>query len=148
MEFRNLNNNDFYNGYLELLSQLTEVNIKNITFKNFSNFIDNLNDKNHKIIVIIYKNNIVASGTLLMEDKIIHGISKIGHIEDIVVDSKYRGRGIGKKLINYLTILGIENNCYKLILNCKEENCEFYRKSGFVRKEIEMVKYIDFAELF
>ena len=148
MEFRNIDKNDFYNGYLELLSQLTEVNIKNITFENFSNFIDNLNDKNHKIIVIIYKNNIVASGTLLIEDKIIHGISKIGHIEDIVVNYKYRGQGIGKKLINYLTNLGIENNCYKLILNCKEENCEFYGKCGFVRKEIEMVKYIHFAELF
>ncbi len=141
MEFRNLDKNDFYNGYLELLSQLTKVNKENITFEKFSNFIDNLNDKNHKIVVIIYKNNIVASGTLLIEDKIIHGISKIGHIEDIVVDSKYRGKGFGKKLIKYLTNLGIESNCYKLILNCKEENCEFYKKCGFIRKETEMVQY-------
>ena len=36
MEFRNLQINDYYNGYLDLLSQLTEVNKENITFDKFS----------------------------------------------------------------------------------------------------------------
>jgi glucosamine-phosphate N-acetyltransferase len=140
MEFRNLEINDYYNGYLDLLSQLTEVNKKNITFEKFSNFIKNLNIK-HKIIVIIHENKIVASGTLFIEDKIIHGISKVGHIEDIVVDSESRGLGLGKKIVSYLTNLAKENNCYKVILNCKEENCGFYQKCGYERKEAEMVKY-------
>ena len=140
MEFRNLEINDYYNGYLDLLSQLTEVNKKNITFEKFSNFIKNLNI-NHKIIVIIHENKIVASGTLFIEDKIIHGISKVGHIEDIVVDSESRGLGLGKKIVSYLTNLAKENNCYKVILNCKEENCGFYQKCGYEKKEVEMVKY-------
>ena len=134
MEFRNLEINDYYNGYLDLLSQLTEVNKKNITFEKFSNFIKNLNI-NHKIIVIIHENKIVASGTLFIEDKIIHGISKVGHIEDIVVDSESRGLGLGKKIVSYLTNLAKENNCYKVILNCKEENCGFYQKCGYEKKE-------------
>ena len=33
MEFRNLEINDYYRGYLDLLSQLTEVNKENITFE-------------------------------------------------------------------------------------------------------------------
>jgi glucosamine-phosphate N-acetyltransferase len=140
MEFRNLEINDYYRGYLDLLSQLTEVNKENITFEKFSNFIKNLSN-NHKIIVIVYENKIVANGTLLIEDKIIHGISKVGHIEDIVVDSESRGSGLGKKIVSYMTNLAKENNCYKVILNCKEENSGFYQKCGYVRKEIEMVKY-------
>ena len=89
------------------------------------------------------ENKIVASGTLLIENKIIHGISKVGHIEDIVVDSKSRGLGLGKKIVSYLTNLAKENNCYKVILNCKEENCGFYEKCGYVRKETEMVQYFE-----
>ena len=140
MEFRNLEINDYYRGYLDLLSQLTEVNKENITFEKFSNFIKNLN-KSHKIIVIVHQNKIVANGTLFIEDKVIHGISKVGHIEDVVVDSKSRGLGLGKKIVTYMTNLAKENNCYKVILNCKEENCGFYQKCGYERKEIEMVKY-------
>ena len=142
MEFRNLQKNDFNNGYLDLLSQLTEVNKENISFDNFCNFIDNLNNQ-HKIIVIIHENKIVASGTLLIENKIIHGISKVGHIEDIVVDSECRGFGLGKKIVTYLTDLSKKNNCYKVILNCKEENCGFYKKCGYEKKETEMVQYFN-----
>ena len=39
MIFRNLENNDYYNSYLDLLSQLTEVNKENITYEKFSDFI-------------------------------------------------------------------------------------------------------------
>ena len=140
MEFRNLQKNDYNKKYLDLLSQLTEVNKEKIAFVDFCNFIDKLNE-NHHIIVIIHNNKIVASGTLIIEDKIIHGMSKVGHIEDIVVDSNSRGLGLGKKIISYLTNLAKENNCYKVILNCKEENCKFYQKCGFVKKEIEMAIY-------
>ena len=102
MEFRNLQKNDYNKKYFDLLSQLTEVNKEKISFVDFCNFIDKLNE-NHHIIVIIHNNKIVASGTLLIEDKIIHGMSKVGHIEDIVVDSNSRGLGLGKKIISYLT---------------------------------------------
>jgi glucosamine-phosphate N-acetyltransferase len=142
MEFRNLEKNDYNKGYLDLLAQLTEVNKENITFEKFSNFIKNL-DENHKIVVIIHKDKIVASGTLFIENKIIHGISKVGHIEDIVVDTESRGLGLGKKIVNHMTNLAKENNCYKVILNCKEENCGFYQKCGYIRKETEMVQYFE-----
>jgi glucosamine-phosphate N-acetyltransferase len=140
MIFRKLNSNDYSNEYFNLLGQLTEVDSDKITYNNFLEFINQLND-NHQIIVIEDDNKIIASGTLLIENKIIHGISKVGHIEDIVVDKNIRGLGLGKKIINYLTELANKNNCYKVILNCKESNCGFYEKCGFEKKELEMVKY-------
>ena len=140
MQFRNLQKNDFNLGYLDLLSQLTEVNKNNISFEKFSNFIDKLGE-NHKIIIIINNNNIIATGTLLIENKIIHSISKVGHIEDIVVDSNSKGLGIGKQIVNYLTNLAKENNCYKVILNCNDNNIGFYQKCGYQKKETQMVKY-------
>jgi glucosamine-phosphate N-acetyltransferase len=140
MQFRNLQKNDFNLGYLDLLSQLTEVNKNNISFEKFSNFIDKLSE-NHKIIIIINNNKIIATGTLLIENKIIHSISKVGHIEDIVVDSNSKGLGIGKQIVNYLTNLAKENNCYKVILNCNDNNIGFYQKCGYQKKETQMVKY-------
>ena len=140
MQFRNLQKNDFNLGYLDLLSQLTEVNKNNISSEKFSNFIDKLGE-NHKIIIIINNNKIIATGTLLIENKIIHSISKVGHIEDIVVDSNSKGLGIGKQIVNYLTNLAKENNCYKVILNCNDHNIGFYQKCGYQKKETQMVKY-------
>ena len=107
MFFRKLNSDDYSNEYFNLLSQLTEVNPDKITRDMFSKFIDNLHE-NHQIIVIERDNRIVASGTLLIENKLIHGISKVCHIEDIVVDKNFRGLGLGKDLINYLTEISIQ----------------------------------------
>jgi len=140
MIFRNLKTEDYNTNYLDLLAQLTEVNPEKIDFNSFSNFVNNLN-YDHRIIVIEINNNIVASGTLLIENKIIHGLSKVGHIEDIVVDKKLRGVGLGKDIINYLSDLANLDKCYKVILNCKESNSGFYEKCGFEKKEVEMVKY-------
>ena len=140
MNFRDLESNDYYKNYLYLLEQLTEVNVEQITFEKFFNFVNNLNC-NHRIIVLEEDNKIVASGSLLIENKIIHGISKVGHIEDIVVDKNVRGKGLGKNIINYLNEIGKLNNCYKIILNCKESNIKFYENCGFENKEFEMVKY-------
>jgi len=142
MIFRNLEYDDYGNGYLCLLEQLTEVNPEKITFDDFAYFINNLN-YNHRIIIIEKDNKIIASGTLFIETKIIHGISKVGHIEDIVVDENTRGLGLGKELISYLYNLAYLEGCYKAILNCKESNCGFYEKCGFEKKEVEMVKYFD-----
>ena len=139
MIIRNIEINDFNKGYLELLSQLS--NTINVESKNkFTDFIKKLN-QNHKIIIIEIDNKIVATGTLLIENKIIHNFSKVGHIEDIVVDTTTRGYGLGKIIINYLSDLAKENGCYKVILNCIETNIGFYEKCDFVKKEVQMVKY-------
>ena len=140
MIIRQLQKTDFNKNYLNLLEQLTKVDKKKITFEKFKNFIDNLN-KNHKIVVIEINNKIVATGTVLLENKIIHGLSKVAHIEDIVVDKETRGLGLGKKLISFLIDIAEKENCYKVILNCKKENIKFYEKCGLKTHAFEMLKY-------
>ena len=141
MEYRYLQKADFNKNYLDLLEQLTEVNKHLITYEKFSNFVENLN-KNHKIIVIEDNNKIIATGTILIEDKLIHGMSKVCHIEDIVICNTNRGMGLGKGLISFLINIAKDEDCYKVILNCKKEYVGFYEKCGLVNHAIEMVKYI------
>ena len=81
---------------------------------------------------------------------------KIGHIEDVVVDSSYRGFNLGLKLLLFwshwkfdlsriiqeLRRVGEAAGCYKVILDCSEKNVGFYERCGFVRKEVCMAWYI------
>ena len=43
------------------------------------------------------KGRIIAAGTLLLEHKFIRGCGTAGHIEDVVVDSSYRGLRLGAR---------------------------------------------------
>ena len=137
---RKLAKKDFNNKYFDLLDQLSSTNQENITYDKFELFINQLNN-NHNIYVIEKNNKIIASGTLLIENKIIHNFGKVGHIEDIVVDFNERGSGLGKLMINHLIETAKNLNCYKIILNCNESNVKFYEKCGFIKKELEMVIY-------
>lgn len=62
----------------------------------------------------------------------------MGHIEDVVVDEKYRGKHLGKRIIEELKKIATEHGCYKTILDCAEKNVKFYEKCGFIKKETQM----------
>ena len=141
MDFRRIDINDYYKDYLLLLEQLTIVEKEKINYQQFKNFVENLS-KNHIIIVIEDNNKIIATGTLLIEHKFIHNMGSVGHIEDVVIHNNYRKHGLGKKIVDELVNICIKSNCYKIILDCSETNSKFYEKSGFTKKEIQMVKYL------
>jgi glucosamine-phosphate N-acetyltransferase len=140
MKFRALQSSDYSADYFKLLGQLTIVNATSITQSAFCTFVDSLSNS-HQIIVVENDNKqIVASGTIFIESKIIHGLGKVGHIEDIVVDKSTQGMGLGKALLVHLSNIAKFENCYKVILNCKQLNCAFYEKCGFKQQDCEMTK--------
>lgn len=132
--------NNMYPNYFDLLKQLTTINPKNITNQDFDNFVDNLNE-NHFVKVIKYKHTeqIIGSITVLKEQKLIHDLGKVAHIEDVVVDKYMRGYGLGKKLIE--VAVKECQDCYKIILDCNDENVEFYKKCGFEWKGNQLAMY-------
>lgn len=137
---RPIQNTDIEKNYLQLLSQLSPANDINPTeYRDFLNFIT-LHPETYYIVVIVdaESQTIVGTGTLLIEFKLIHHLGKVGHIEDIVIDDKYRGNGFGKMLIEHLKKRAEEMLCYKVILNCNEDKVGFYTKCGFIKKGVEM----------
>jgi glucosamine-phosphate N-acetyltransferase len=149
---RKLEEKDFDNKYLELLSQLTNIhddnddnddNIDMIKYK--AKLKEILLNKNIEIW-IIYDDvieQIIGTGTIIIEPKLIHGCSNVGHIEDIVIHNDHRNRGIGKMLLNNLVERALTYKCYKVVLFCDEKNVEFYEKCSFTRNGINMSKYFE-----
>lgn len=81
---------------------------------------------------------VAAVGTIFIEQKLIRDGALTGHIEDIAVNGQYQGQKLGKKLINYLSQYGLDQGCYKVILDCAEKNIGFYEKCQFHQHGIEM----------
>lgn len=97
----------------------------------------------YKVVVIedLDKKAIIATATLFIEQKFIRNCGKCGHIEDVVVDTSYRGLRLGKRVIEALMQAAEAAGCYKIILDCSEDNVPFYEKCGLTKKEVQMVKY-------
>lgn len=133
---------DFYKSHLELLSQLSPTT-KHVDKVDYQKFIES-QGMNGGAGIFIYviedllTHQLVASGTLLVERKIIHQMGLVGHVEDVVVDEKYRGLKLGLKLIDRLVEKANNLGCYKVILNCYERNAGFYVKCGFAINGLEM----------
>lgn len=130
--------------YFWLLSELTKTiyietplfvkNIEKISKMGsiIIGYIGNPNDDNFELI---------ASGTIIIEPKIIREGKNVGHIEDIVVSKIMRGKGIAQVILNMLKNYAREKNCYKVILDCENDVKDVYIKNGFNVKGIQMAEY-------
>lgn len=143
MEFQKLNSSHFDCGYLELLENLTFVG--HVSKEKWLQQLNEINLHANIEIYVIFnslENKVVANGTLVVEKKFIHQCGKVGHIEDIVVDPKCQGMGLGRKMVDHLTKRAKEMECYKIILDCDEKNTQFYQKCGFSKKGVQMAMYL------
>ena len=132
---REIEENDLEKGFLESLDFLTST----ITLTSDKNKAKKILKKikqnpNHIIHVAVDDNKIVGSTTLLVEQKFIHDGGLVGHIEDVVVRKEYEGKGIGIKLVMSMLERAKEKNCYKTILDCKDDVKQFYERIGFKRE--------------
>jgi glucosamine-phosphate N-acetyltransferase len=124
--FRTLQHGD-YLSYLSLIRDFRETTF---THEQFCSTLDTM-VKTSDIIVIEEDSKLIACGTLLYETKLIHNISKVGHIEDVCIKKGHRGKQLGRQLIAYMVNVAKEKGCYKVTLYCEEDNVEFYKKCNF-----------------
>ena len=126
--------------YLELINVFTREP-QEITRENFEKWYNLSFGQNALIYVLLKGDKIIGTGKLLLEYKFNNNLTKCGHIEDIVVNSNYRGFGFGSVIVKYLINIGNEKGCYKILLNCNDQYIKFYNKCGFIRKGNEMCIY-------
>ena len=133
IEIREIEEDDLEKGFLESLDFLRKAS--NIDKNMAKEILKKIKlNPNHIIHVAIDDKKIVGSTTLLIEQKFIHDGGLVGHIEDVVVRKDYEGKGIGIKLVTSMLECAKEKNCYKTILDCKDDVKRFYERIGFKRE--------------
>ncbi|KAK9294457.1 hypothetical protein QLX08_010919 [Tetragonisca angustula] len=135
LSIRPLKSEDYDKGFLQLLAQLTEVG--NVSREQFlSRFHMMKNAGNYYVIIIedVNDEKLVATATLIVEQKFIHNCAVRGRLEDVVVNSEYRGKHLGKLAVKIILELSRYLGCYKLTLDCKDRLIPFYESLGFKRE--------------
>ena len=130
IEIREIRENDLENGFLETLDFLRKAS--DLDKSKAKEILEKIKQNPNQIIqVAIDDKKIVGCITLLIEQKFIHDGGLIGHIEDVVVRKDYEGKGIGMKLVTSMLEYAKRKNCYKTILDCKDDVKQFYERIGF-----------------
>ena len=133
IKIREIEEDDLEKGFLETLDFLRKAS--DINKNKAKEILKKIKQNpNHIIHVAIDDKKIVGSTTLLIEQKFIHDGGLVGHIEDVVVRKDYEGKGIGMKLVTSMLERAKEKNCYKTILDCKDDIKQFYERIGFKRE--------------
>ncbi|RKP32399.1 glucosamine-phosphate N-acetyltransferase [Metschnikowia bicuspidata] len=130
-----------YQKYIEVLSVLTTVG--DVSESQFRDLLD-LWAANPKIyfpqVIANAQDEVVATGMILIEQKLIHGCGKVGHVEDIAVARSQQGKNLGLLLIRHLNSIAEKEGCYKIILDCSPENAGFYNKCDYKNAGVYMSK--------
>ena len=130
IKIREITENDLENGFLETLDFLRKAS--DLDKNKAKEILEKIKQNTNQIIqVAIDDKKIVGCITLLIEQKFIHDGGLVGHIEDVVVRKDYEGKGIGMKLVTSMLEYAKRKNCYKTILDCKDDVKQFYERIGF-----------------
>ena len=115
--------------------------VKKLLIEGFSSKFSN--DINENFFLLNNYGFVIKEDEKLLGFASLHIINKINRvsclIEDVVIDSNYRGKGLGKLIINHLIKFSKTLDCDKIILNSKDSNTKFYEKLGFKKNETQMI---------
>ena len=101
-----------------------------LLFKKIENYPD------YNIYVAVYNEQVIGSFALLIMDNLGHLGTPSAVIEDVVIDPKWHGKGMGKIMMQEALKICNKKNCYKVVLssNLKRKRAHlFYESLGFKR---------------
>jgi len=132
---RELNGHDLERGFLDVLSGLASVEL---TLEQAREVLRQRLRRDVHTYVACRDERVVGTAALLVEHKFIHGGSRCGHLEDVVVDREYQGTGIATALVRHVIREAQRFGCYKVILSCYESLVPFYERTGFHVQDVGM----------
>jgi ribosomal protein S18 acetylase RimI-like enzyme len=92
-----------------------------------------LSSENQKYICAVEDSKVVGFGSLTIKNNLWQE-GRLGHIDELVVDNDYRGKGIGRQLLAQLIVLAKEQKCKRVELDTafhRKEAHRFYEQQGF-----------------
>jgi ribosomal protein S18 acetylase RimI-like enzyme len=112
----------------------------NLMFKNFEMM---KRDNNYFILGAIYDRKLVGSLMGIICYDLVGECKPFMVIENVIVSNKYRGQGIGKKLMLEIEKIAKERNCYYTMFVSgaqRKEAHKFYESLGYKLNEVQGFK--------
>lgn len=130
-------------GFWETLANLAPSNNKKISYSHAVRAYHRAKKQDGYTYVAVDPTNgqIVGATKLLVEQKFIRSLALAGHIEDVVTRKGYEDQGIASRLITAALTKAKVLGCYKVVLDCRQEFVNFYKRFGFKVAEVEMKIY-------
>jgi glucosamine-phosphate N-acetyltransferase len=128
---------DLKRGYFAVLSILTPS--PEPTLEEFRERLDLMKQRDVCTFVVVdsVRDRIAGTLTVLIEPKFSRNLSFVAHVEDVVIHPDYQGNKLGQRLLQHACDFARSRGCYKVILDADAKNAGFYRKCGFVEKEMQ-----------
>ena len=133
--FRRLHASD-YSQYYRLINEFRSTEF---TETQFINTLDKI-QQSSEIWVLEQDGRLLATGTIIFEHKFIFDMCIYAHIEDVCVSKEHRRMGLGKQIVNHL--LQQVKHCYKVTLDCSDENVPFYLACGLEKRGNQMCQLV------
>ena len=96
-------------------------------------------DPRQKVLVAEEEGRVIATVTLIVIPNLGHGNKPWAAVENLVVEEKFRGRGIGAKLLEEAARLARDAGSYKIVLSSnllRKEAHAFYRHLGWQESHV------------
>lgn len=142
MEIKKLETEDLKQAY-DLLNVLYENTIKYDVF--VSKFNQLHADKNFYCVVAKEENKVFGIITARIINRIVK-TKNILFIDDLIVDEKYRSKGIGQLLLDKAINFAKESDCETIELTSyisNEKSHKFYEKNSFVKQHYKFKHKLD-----
>ena len=114
------------NGRPDIFNNISDETLKEDLIKNFENL---------STLIILDDNKVVGYLAYRIKEKQTKKID----VDQLVIIEQYRGKGLGKKLMDEVKNIGFRNNCDRIELNCwmfNENALAMYEHIGFERQRI------------
>jgi GNAT superfamily N-acetyltransferase len=125
---------------LELYHELSMITTK--VEQDLSTSLDNYrrvfaeisSNPRRELLVAAYEGDVVGTVALYIIPNLSHGATPYALVENLVVNHKYRRKGIGKKLMEYTIARAKQEKCHRIELcsdRRRKEAHRLYRSVGF-----------------
>ncbi|XP_022305167.2 putative glucosamine 6-phosphate N-acetyltransferase [Crassostrea virginica] len=143
---RPLRRSDYNRGYMDLLLSALYIRDEGISQEEFEERFDKMKASDSSYIITVIEDTstkkIIGNAVLHIELKFLQPSIKRGRLEDIAVLEGYRGKQLGKLLMDVTTILCKKVGCFRVSLHCKDKFVPLYKKFGFYIDELENIMWL------
>ncbi len=136
MQIRELDLKELQNVY-DVLSQLRV----DLSYKEFEDLVYDMRHMEYKMIGVMQGDELITYAGVAIQTNLYH--KRHLYVFDLVTDEKYRAKGYGKMMLEYLEDYAKMGMCENIVLSSgfsKENAHEFYEKNGFDKKSFVFLK--------